>query len=176
MPPSISCWALPGATFLKDHYEVTGLSVKNSWAQGPVKLRGPNFDASNSQFTKNKNYSFCIPKKHKHRIGIFQSFAFDWIIPHSVLKEVLTFNISTIGDTPIFSWGIVIRIMSCAYFSRPLALAIMIFSKLIKFKGETSGHFHFLSSQQHTYNEKIKSRYYFLLLRLLYLEISSNKY
>ena len=88
----------------------------------------------NSQFTKNKNYSFCIPKKHKHRIGIFQSFAFDWIIPHSVLKEVLTFNISTIGDTPIFSWGIVIRIMSCAYFSRPLALAIMIFSKLIKFK------------------------------------------
>ena len=44
------------------------------------------------------------------------------IFTHRVLGKVLTLNISTIGETPIFRCGIVIRIIPYAYFSPPLSL------------------------------------------------------
>ena len=38
------------------------------------------------------------------------------VIKHSVLREVLTLNISTIEETPIFRLGIVITIIPYAFF------------------------------------------------------------
>ena len=45
-----------------------------------------------------------------------------YIVLHSVPREVLTLNISTIGETMIFMLGWVMGIMPYVHFSPPLAL------------------------------------------------------
>ena len=55
---------------------------------------------------------------------------------NSVLREVLTLNISTIGDTPIFRWGIVIRIMPCALLFSPTGTYYNDFFKNCKIQRE----------------------------------------
>ena len=90
------------------------------------------FSISNAHFNQHVywNVQYFSTNMLIHLL-IFPKFS---IQHHSLLREVLTLNISTIGNNPIFRWKILIRIMPCTNFSPPLTLTTMIFSKIVKYK------------------------------------------